>query len=249
MKNEHRISLTVVIPFYNRRIFIEEKYNKFKCIENKIIEFIFINDGSTEDFDFLRPLENIIVVTNAKNLGVQKSRNIGMNLAKGSHVIFFDSDDIFYVCAVEEILRVNIDFFGYCKPRVFWDGVGYKRDSLIKSLFFSIYKPISKSPVPTSFLIFKKSFLLENRISFDPDLPSCQDDDIYIVCSQFADPKYLNKLCWGGFLNHSSERISSSKNYLKGRMMLTEKHCAIFKSNLPKFWFENAYFFKIFKWL
>lgn len=89
--------ISVVIPIYNCdkylnkciRSVLNQTYNKF--------ELILINDGSKdksgEICEKYSKLDNRIVYINQKNKGVSKTRQKGIEIAKGEYLIFIDSDD------------------------------------------------------------------------------------------------------------------------------------------------------------
>ncbi|MEZ9174206.1 glycosyltransferase family 2 protein, partial [Vibrio cyclitrophicus] len=93
--------VSVVVPFYNASRYIE------KCVislmEQKLdaIEYIFIDDGSTDNsltilnhVLSLYPSRKVATrVVSRCNKGVTFSRNEGMQLATGQYLIFIDSDD------------------------------------------------------------------------------------------------------------------------------------------------------------
>ncbi|MDA8539919.1 glycosyltransferase [Alphaproteobacteria bacterium] len=222
------MSLTIVIPFYNRKEFIEEKYIQFlEYSDDEEIEIIFVNDGSNEELTFLVTHKNIRVINLRRNFGVQRARNIGLSEASKEFIIFFDSDDILNL----EVLRSNLNLLrsniGYCVPRII-DAHGIMRKSR-----FTFIPKYSMSPVPTSFLVFNRMFLLERGIKFDEALKSCQDDDIYLTCKNICNPvKY--RFSWGCFYNHNEDRITTGKNYRAGRNALLEKHNELGKSLLTK---------------
>lgn len=89
--------LSVIIPVYN-----VEKYLT-RCIESIIAqtyadwEMILVDDGSTDDSglicDNYERNDERIKVLHQENQGVSSARNKGIEEAKGSHIIFIDSDD------------------------------------------------------------------------------------------------------------------------------------------------------------
>ena len=223
-----RMSVTLVIPFFNRRDFIKEKYLellKFSDMEN--LETIFVNDGSNQEFNFLVNHKNITVVNLEKNLGVQKARNIGLQQAKKEFIIFFDSDDQLCLNTLIANIHQFRSNFGYCTPKISYE------DGTLRNSRFSFVPKFSMSPVPTSFLAFNRLFLLRRGIKFDETLTSCQDDDIFLTCKRHSYPvKY--KFSWGFFYNHNEPRITNAKNYRSGRDALLKKHRYLNKNIITK---------------
>ena len=108
LKNTPKVS--VIIPVYNT-----EQYLK-PCIESllnqtlKDIEFIFINDGSTDNSlkileEYAKKHKSIKVYT-TQNQGVGKARNLGLEKAKGKYIGFVDSDDYINKHYFNELYRV-----------------------------------------------------------------------------------------------------------------------------------------------
>jgi glycosyltransferase involved in cell wall biosynthesis len=91
---------SVIIPAYNSDEYLLETLNsvlKQKFLKKKY-EIIIINDCSTDKTGsivkiFRKKFENIRVINNQKNQGVAFCRNIGIKNAKGTYLIFLDSDD------------------------------------------------------------------------------------------------------------------------------------------------------------
>lgn len=97
------IPLSVIIPFYNSAPYLRRTVKSLLNQSLKDIEFIFVNDGSTDGSkDIISNLKashnsfNIILAdssSDGKNNGISKARQTGLNLAKGEYVTFCDSDD------------------------------------------------------------------------------------------------------------------------------------------------------------
>lgn len=123
------IKVSVIVPIYNM-----EKYLG-KCLDSlvgqtlKDIEIIAINDGSKDSsLDILnkytKKYKNIRVFDN-KNQGISKTRNFGIEKAKGEFITFIDSDDyveknmleLMYKKAVNDNLEVVVcDYYKYFEP-------------------------------------------------------------------------------------------------------------------------------------
>lgn len=91
--------ITVLIPVYNAEKFLNEAIDSILNQTFGDFEFIIINDASTDNSkeiilsykdQRIRYLENI------KNLGVAKTLNKGLGLAKGKYIARMDADDISY---------------------------------------------------------------------------------------------------------------------------------------------------------
>ena len=94
MKNP---KVTVLMPVYNAEKFLKEAIDSILNQSFKDFEFLIINDGSTDRskkiiLSYQDP--RIRFFENKKNLGVAKTLNRGLRLAKGKYVARMDADDI-----------------------------------------------------------------------------------------------------------------------------------------------------------
>lgn len=97
----NKITLTVIIPNYNKSNYIR------KCLESvlnqtyKPLEIIVVDDKSTDNSKevVLQIAKNNPIIKPIfleKNGGVSNARNVGLNAAKGNYVTFIDSDDYYF---------------------------------------------------------------------------------------------------------------------------------------------------------
>lgn len=93
--SNNKIDISVIVPIYNT-----EKYLK-KCIDSLInqtkknIEFILVNDGSTDNSEKIINSydDKRIKYYKNKNQGIGKTRNFGIGKSSGEYLMFIDSDD------------------------------------------------------------------------------------------------------------------------------------------------------------
>ena len=95
---EYKIS--VIVPIYNSAPFLEICVDSLMKQDLNEIEYIFINDASTDDSllvlkNTLRkyPNKHSNIINLEKNGGISNARNIGLKYAKGEYVTHCDSDD------------------------------------------------------------------------------------------------------------------------------------------------------------
>ena len=102
------VKISAIIPVYN-----SEKYLK-RCIDSllnqtlKEIEIILINDGSSDNSEkicrkYLELYPDNVIYKKQENKGVSTARNVGLSLANGKYINFFDGDDIWDLDTFEKV--------------------------------------------------------------------------------------------------------------------------------------------------
>lgn len=91
------VKLSIVIPYYETYELTKKLLDSLVPQCNKEVEIILLDDGCNEqafdDYIVLRSFDNLRIV-HQDNIGVAKSRNKGIDLAKGKYVGFIDCDDL-----------------------------------------------------------------------------------------------------------------------------------------------------------
>lgn len=89
--------ITVMVPVYNVEKYLEKCITSILNQSYKNIDVLLINDGSTdrsgEICDKYAKLDKRVRVIHKVNEGVSKTRNRGIDFAKGKYLVFVDSDD------------------------------------------------------------------------------------------------------------------------------------------------------------
>jgi len=109
---ENPSSVSVIVPVYNAENYIEQCALSLFQQTYKGIEYIFINDASTDNsLETLKsvsakyPNLKIHIVDIQKNIGASSARIAGINIANSEYTTFCDSDDWLEHTAIEEMVN------------------------------------------------------------------------------------------------------------------------------------------------
>lgn len=99
--------VSIIIPVFNKAAFLDETLTSVCYQTYSSLEIILIDDASTDDSLYIIEKwkakdSRIKVVLNSKNLGGNKSRNIGISLASGKYTLLFDADDLLTSSCIEK---------------------------------------------------------------------------------------------------------------------------------------------------
>ena len=106
-KAEWRPLVSVIIPFYNGHLFLDETLASLGAQTMRDFEVILANDGS-EHPDSLAMLERLrertdLRVLDCPHRGLPATRNAGALAARGEYIFYLDSDDLLDPTALEKL--------------------------------------------------------------------------------------------------------------------------------------------------
>ena len=200
MNNNPKVS--IIIPVYNTEQYLRQCLDSVINQTLKDIEIIIINDNSTDNSlqiiqEYANKHKNIKVIDNKKNEGMYKSRNLGLEIAAGQYIGFIDSDDYIennmYETMYLKAKETDADIIS-CNYSILFNNTKGK-EKLTKIDFFNSREllRISKNKLigaeeilfdtPVAWnKIFKKNFLTENNIIFDPQIKTTYDAYFNRIC-------------------------------------------------------------------
>ena len=139
------MKISVIIPCYNCSSNITKLLNGFP--DGLEFEFILINDGSTDDTQYV--IEQYISVSskdisllNIKNVGAAQARTVGLKKSSGDYIFFCDSDDAVY----SENIKFYLNLIKSEKPDLLYfssvmylpnDNVTINKVSFNENIYFS----------------------------------------------------------------------------------------------------------------
>lgn len=198
------VVLSVIIPFYN----VSPCFGR--CIHSLMsqtiqtgIEYIFVNDGSTDDSkrvlteiisQFPNRLTQVRYIELPHNMGVSTARTVGMHEAKGEYIIHCDSDDWVssdaYQYLVDKISDTRADIIltdFYLEEEANTLRVSYPEWSISQRLSTGLWWMLWSHAVKRSLLI-QHDLHIESRFNFWEDM------DFLMRVYHFAnDIAYLHK--------------------------------------------------------
>src|SRR5690606_20575239 len=103
------VKITVLMCVYNGQRYLREAIDSILNKTYSDFEFLIVDDGSTDDtLKILKSYKDsrIKLVLNDNNIGLTKSLNKGLMLAKGEYIARMDADDI----SVKNRLLAQLNF-------------------------------------------------------------------------------------------------------------------------------------------
>ncbi|WP_052238988.1 glycosyltransferase family 2 protein [Escherichia coli] len=241
------IKYSVIIPGLN----IEKHEPNLSGFVKKIlalrndIEFILVDDGSTDDTYKKYSELNIFNIYRQSNHGVSHARNKGMSLAKGKYILFLDADDSYDISIFEHLdneldNEAELLIFNYSITNIVFDNPTIKKyynNQEILSLFFS-----RKIKIHICSICFNSSFLKNNGVYF-PEGYSFGEDIYFIIKSiSFATKEitYIpNKLFHYHLENSNTVKTTINENKIK----VLELYTSLYNEKILK---DNNQYFSYF---
>lgn len=184
--------LSIIVPTYNVKSYIEECINSLLAQNYKDCEIIIVDDGSTDGSsqlcDKLQSVDSRIKVIHQKNGGLSAARNAGLRIAKGEYIGFIDSDDLVLpsmfadmVCALE---KNNADV-AICNIEVFNKENSYKslryKDEVIEYSYGNQVKFFGAALDSSCNRVYRAKVIRNLNLEFEPKSKVAQEDYWFLV--------------------------------------------------------------------
>ena len=186
--------VSVIIPVYNAAKYINKIADCLLSQTLKDMEFIFINDASTDNtLEVLYEIERkdtkrVAIINLEQNKGPGGARNVGLQYVSGEYIGFVDSDDLIesdmFECMYNKAVSHMYDIVecGYYNEQkksniMLWDNMMEgvitfdKRVKMFLSCGFICTK------------IFKKEIIIDNGMEFIPKIPL---EDVDFLCRIYS---------------------------------------------------------------
>lgn len=207
------LRVSVIIPFYNNDISeLLRAYNSVINQTHKNYEIIFINDGSSKNYEkFLKIIKNdnnCIYLENKINMGVSYSRNLGIDKSSGKYIAFLDADDEFVEDKIENQLNLMVkckskfshsSYYRNLNDKITLQESGKLNGDVLSEL---IYGCIIATPT----IMIEKKFLIDNKIKYKDEIGIAEDICFYL---EIAKKTYILGINEPLSIVHASENSSA----------------------------------------
>ena len=181
--------ITVIIPTFNRKNWIEKSLQSVLCQTVKPREIIIVDDGSDDGTNnILTHYPQVTLIQHSKNKGVSQARNTGVANSKTDWIAFLDSDDEWKKDKLEKQIDYQnaYPFFSILQSEEAWIKHGKpfkKQDYHHKKEGFIFTQSLDRCMVTNSSVLLKKELFIEFG-GFDPNLRLCEDYDLWLKISR-----------------------------------------------------------------
>ena len=206
--------ISIIVPAYNAEKYIEKCLNSLINQTKEELEFIIINDGSTDHTEEVVKSfkDKRIQYFKNKNQGIGKTRNFGISKAKSKYIMFLDSDDYLEKRACEEMYqKAENDSLDV----VICDFYKEYDNGSIEEIRTSSFENASLKENPdiiTEYLcpwakLYTRKLITENKIRFPEDL---KYEDAPFVIEALTCAKKIGKVdeCLNYYLIHGNSETT-----------------------------------------
>lgn len=181
--------VSVIIPYYKKKKYIEETINSILNQTYLKFEIILIHDDpGNHDYRYLLDLKNkdkrIKLIRNKKNVGAGLSRNKGIKKAKGSYIAFCDADDLWKKSKLKKQISYmtnnNLEFCYSSYNQI--DQSGKKINTIVAPKVQKFNDLLKDCKIGLSTVVLKKKIL--NKINMFPKLSTKEDLCLWVKLSK-----------------------------------------------------------------
>lgn len=189
--------VTVLMPVYNAEKYLSEAIDSILAQTYKNIEFLIINDGSTDnsesvilDYQSKNPI--IVYVKNETNMKLIATLNKGVGMARGKYIVRMDADDISKPFRIEKQVEYmeSHPSVGVCGSFFTVFGEGLNKPYIVK-------RPLGNNHIKASMLftnaighpnvIIRRSVMIENKVFYDKRFYRIEDWGLWTELMLYCD--------------------------------------------------------------
>lgn len=181
--------VSIIVPVYNREEVLERCLCSLKSQTYDNIEFLIINDGSTDHsaqiLNKYATLDSRFHVIHKENEGVSATRNLGIQLATGEYIQFVDSDDWLSSHATQSLvdaIQHNCDMAICDYNRVVEKNIVVRGHMFVSGIITQEEFALQMMRAPANYYygvlwnkLYRLDIIKENQIIFSEEWDWCED--------------------------------------------------------------------------
>ncbi len=223
--------VSVVLPLYNSSKFILDSVNSILNQTYTNFELIIIDDCSTDDsYDIVNRINDnrIKLIKNQTNLGLNKTLNYGISLARGKYIARMDHDDI----SLPQRFEIQVNFLeknnDYILIGCNCDTINNYGDIIRKADISSFDDAYLKSilffacPFVHPSIMIRKSVLDNYSIAYNEEIKQAEDYVLYCSIAKYgkfySTPEVLFHYREHDSINRGTS-LANKTNIIKGRIV------------------------------
>ncbi len=230
--------VSVIIPFFNSEIYIQETLESIFNQTYENIEVILVNDGSSNNSVYLLDKLNIkfpsLIILHKINEGAAIARNTGAAVATGEYLLFIDSDDKIAPTYIEKCLAVLDSNKSVRLVYSKGENFGTKQGEWVLPEY-SLNRMLFENCIHISALIYKADFEYCN--GFNKELSFFEDWDLWLSIIKNGGAVFIIKEKLFYYRrreekNSLSDQIAGKNNLISENIFKVYcKHYEFYKSN------------------
>jgi len=256
--------ISVLMPVYNGSKYLDEAIKSILNQTFQNLEFIIIDDGSTDDS--LKNIKSyndnrIRLIENKENQGQSKTLNKGINLARGTYIARVDQDDISRLDRLEKQLELmenntDIDVCGSWVKLIgkYSDIVNLETESEAIKITLLTNKNLVHPAV-----MIRKSTLIKYNLYYDSAFTIANDYDLWVrmfeYCSfaNIPEPLVKHRVHHNQFSKKFGDKNSYETNKILKRLLnkigvnTNQSSLIIYKKLFYEYDFEDLVIGEVFK--
>ena len=258
--------ITVLMPVYNGSKYLDEAIKSILNQTFQNLEFIIIDDGSTDDS--LKNIKSyndnrIRLIENKKNQGQSKTLNKGINLARGTYIARVDQDDISRSDRLEKQLEFmeknsDIDVCGSWVELMGKHSDVMNLETRSEEIKISL---LTNQNLAHPAVMIRKSTLIKHNLYYDPKFIIANDYDLWVrmfeYCSfaNIPEPLVKHRVHHNQFSKKFGEKNSFETNKIlkillkKIGVKTNDSSLIIYKKVFYGYDFEDLVISEVFKYL
>lgn len=216
--------ISCIIPTHNRSEFLLETIHSVLNQSHQPDEILIINNGNTSVDLPDEIMKEVKVFTTVPNQGASFARNFGASVASGEYFAFLDDDDLWGVDYLKEV-STAIEMGGECIiSRLDWMKEGVVDEYMNDGDKLTIQNILMYNPGITGSNVVIEKKVFYHVGGYDVSLSSAEDKALVIeVLQDNTNITYLKK-SQAIMRIHDGERLTNSKNMIKGLRCFTHKY-------------------------